>query len=59
MQFPFEHLVLHNKQRKNGSENTVYSLILKIPFYGRPLKTDGRPRPVLSSPFLSPRAHPG
>lgn len=35
-----------------------YSFILKIPFCGQPLKTHGRPRPVLSSPFLSPLAHP-
>ncbi len=33
--------------------------ILKIPFYGRPLKTDGRPRPVLSLPSLLLHARPG
>lgn len=35
-----------------------FSLTGKIPFCGRLLKTHDRPRLVLSSPFLLPRAHP-
>ncbi len=40
-----------NTQRRNA-------FVLKIPFYGQPLETDGRPHPVLSSPSLLPRARP-
>lgn len=45
----------HDKCASTSDHNCI---ILKVPSYDQPLKTDDRPRPVLSSPSPLPRARP-